>query len=254
MAIHYSISSLLRESITEYLAVSEYCVGYRKDRDIWGSTGCFGYPAAVLLLAIADSIGSYVIGGDTRNHFKILNYKEYYNLNLTNEELKLVYEDHRCLLTHNAAMSLNVGLSVGEDKTEIVERKDGKLYLNLEPFLKISKIAVAKFFNDIDNIVNNSDQINKILNKQNILKKLDFKLDCVVKTHRRVFIDKNNNFELVLDKVVGLGYFMEIEYVGKMTKINGQKFQELINYLNLKESQIISGCGYPDLLMEKNKI
>ncbi len=69
-----------------------------------------------------------------------------------------------------------------------------------------------------------------------------------------MFIDKNNNFELVLDKVVGLGYFMEIEYVGKMTKINGQKFQELINYLNLKESQIISGCGYPDLLMEKNNL
>ncbi len=84
-----------------------------------------------------------------------------------------------------------------------------------------------------------------------ILTKLDFKLDCVVKKHRQIFVDEKNNFELVLDKVVGLGYFIEIEYVGKMTKATSQKFQELVDYLGLKKSQIVSGCGYPDLLMEK---
>ncbi len=84
-----------------------------------------------------------------------------------------------------------------------------------------------------------------------ILTKLDFKLDCVVKKHRQVFVDKKNNFELVFDKVIGLGYFMEIEYVGKITKATNQKFQELVDYLGLKKSQIVSGCGYSDLLMEK---
>jgi predicted adenylyl cyclase CyaB len=84
-----------------------------------------------------------------------------------------------------------------------------------------------------------------------ILIKLDFKLDCVVKKQRKVFADEKNNFELVLDRVVGLGYFMEIEYIGKITKTASQKFQNLIDYLGLKKNQIVSGCGYPDLLMGK---
>jgi len=126
-----------------------------------------------------------------------------------------------------------------------------KYYLRLRK--KTDGTAIFAYHVVINNLQTKELELacDNFITLKNILKKLDFKLDCVVKKHRRVFIDKNNNFELVLDKVVGLGYFMEIEYVGKMTKINGQKFQELINYLNLKESQIISGCGYPDLLMEK---
>lgn len=89
------------------------------------------------------------------------------------------------------------------------------------------------------------------VNLKTILTKLDFKLDCVVKKYRQVFVDEKNNFELVLDKVVGLGYFMEIEYVGKMTKATNHKFQGLVDYFGFKKSQIVSGCGYPDLLMEK---
>jgi hypothetical protein len=165
MAIHYSIPSLLKESMMEYLAVSDFCVKYRKDKNVWGAPGCFGYSAAVLLLAIADAIGSYVIGGSTEDHFKILNHRDFYNLGLTEEELELVYKDHRCLLTHNATLSLNVGLSIGEGKKNTIEHFDNKLYLNLEPFLALSKEVVNKFLNNAEEIVNSSKQIKKILNR-----------------------------------------------------------------------------------------
>jgi predicted adenylyl cyclase CyaB len=88
---------------------------------------------------------------------------------------------------------------------------------------------------------------------KSILLKLDFKTDCVVKKHRKVFIDEKNKFELVMDNVVGLGYFVEIEYVGKINKNINNKFKDIFDYLDLKKNQIVSGCGYPDLLMEKNK-
>lgn len=165
MAQHNSIPSMLQESLVEYLAVADYCVSYRKDENIWGDSGCYGYPSAVLLFAVADAIGSYVLGGSTKNHFNILNHKDYYNLNVSDEDLILLYEDNRCLLTHNASLSLNVGLSVGEGKTDVLEQKDGKLYLNLEPFLYLSKKVVSKFLSDVNNIVNNSQQLRKILNK-----------------------------------------------------------------------------------------
>jgi len=49
---------MIKESLPELLSVSEYCVDFRKDPKIWGSEGCYGYPANILLLAIADAIGS----------------------------------------------------------------------------------------------------------------------------------------------------------------------------------------------------
>jgi len=87
-----------------------------------------------------------------------------------------------------------------------------------------------------------------------ILNKLNFKLDCVVKKKRRSFINNEKNIELVLDNVVGLGDFLEIEYVGKMTKTASNSFYALINELGLSKKQIVSGCGYPDLLAEKNYV
>ena len=167
MAIHDSIPSLLRESITEYLVIADFCIRHRKDMAVWGSSGCFGYPAALLLFSIADSIGSYVLGADTKNHFKILTNEKYYNLILNDKELDLIYKDQRCLLTHNAALSLNVGLDIGENKNDIFEYHSDKLFLNLEPFLELTKKVVIKFLGNVDEIVNNSAQLQKILNRNN---------------------------------------------------------------------------------------
>lgn len=163
MAIHYSIPSMLKEAMTEYLVVADFCVKYRKDERIWGSSGCFGYPAIVLLMSIADAIGSYVIGGKTEEHFKIFNHKDYYNLNLTSDDLKKMYYDYRCLLTHNATLSPNVGLNIGDNSELMIEIIENRFYINLYPFLNITKRVVKKFFNNADEIMNSSDQLGKIL-------------------------------------------------------------------------------------------
>lgn len=168
MAIHNKLSDLMRESILEYLEVADYCVNYEKNVQKWGVPGCFGYPATVLLMSIADSIGSYIIGGDcVEEHFKILNKADYYNLNLSEEELRLLYKHHRCLLTHNAGLSFKVGLSIGGSGSSVVEWRDGKLYLNLKPFFELTKEVVKKFFDDdeVNNIIEDSNQSKKILNK-----------------------------------------------------------------------------------------
>ena len=52
---------MLRESLPEYLCVAGYCVAFRKDSS-WigaGPDACLGYPAALMLFAIVDAIGSY---------------------------------------------------------------------------------------------------------------------------------------------------------------------------------------------------
>jgi len=92
------------------------------------------------------------------------------------------------------------------------------------------------------------------INLKAILTKLDFKLDCVVKKSRQVFVDENNNLKLVLDRVEDLGYFLEIEYMGEMTKETSSIFEKLINHLSLKKNEIVLGSGCPDLLMEKGSI
>jgi predicted adenylyl cyclase CyaB len=126
-----------------------------------------------------------------------------------------------------------------------------KYYLRLRK--KVDGTAIFAYHVVVNNLQTKELELgcDNFINLKTILTKLDFKLDCIVKKHRRVFIDEKNSFELVLDKVAGLGYFIEIEYVGRMTKVTSNKFQELVNHLGLKKSQIVSGCGYPDLLMEK---
>lgn len=64
MAIHPDLTSLIRESLPEYLHVAEYCVQFRKDAS-WGHGrvgGCLGYPAAVMMFSIVDTVGSYYRG------------------------------------------------------------------------------------------------------------------------------------------------------------------------------------------------
>ncbi len=84
-----------------------------------------------------------------------------------------------------------------------------------------------------------------------ILSKLDFTLDCVVKKNRRVF--KNNLFEITLDKVENLGSFIELEYVGGTDEETKSLFDKLIKNLGINKENIVAGLGYPDLLMDKLK-
>jgi len=145
---------MLKESLPELVKVAEYCINFRKDPKIWHSHGCYGYPAAILLLAIVDSIGFYVIGGKVREHFNILKHKNYYNLNLKKKDIDRIYENYRCSLTHNAVLEVNVVLDIGKANDAVFEYKNTIPYINLLPFLNVTKNVVGKFLHKI-----NKDQI-----------------------------------------------------------------------------------------------
>ncbi|MFC1514889.1 hypothetical protein ACFL5X_03210 [Candidatus Omnitrophota bacterium] len=162
MAFHYSIPSMLQESLRELAAVAEYCVTYQKDLRTWGSHGCYGYPAAILLLSIADSIGSYVIGGDVKEHFDILSHPNYYNLSLDKESIDIIYKNYRCLLTHHSAMAFEATLGIGKENEPVFEITRGKPLLRLSPFLRITKEVVETFLKKADIIVPSSEGFKEI--------------------------------------------------------------------------------------------
>ncbi|MEK9156379.1 MAG: CYTH domain-containing protein [Patescibacteria group bacterium] len=79
---------------------------------------------------------------------------------------------------------------------------------------------------------------------QEILEKLGFKVDVIVTKKREKH--ENGNVEILVDEVDGLGNFVEVEAKNK------ESFSRIISQLNLKEENIISSAGYPDLLKRKD--
>lgn len=156
---------MLQESLIEMFLVAKYCVEFKKDRAIWRSNGCYGYSAAVLLFAIADSIGSYVIGGHTKKHFDILKHTNYYSLKLTEPQLSDIYKKFRCLLTHHSVLGRNVIMDIGTETASVFEFNENRITLNILPFLMITKIAVNNFLNEADHIVPVSAPLKEILQK-----------------------------------------------------------------------------------------
>lgn len=83
------------------------------------TNGCLGYPAAILLFSIIDSIGSYfrndrnfkilidskmtTIDSEGWQYFKVLNSK-YFNQNLSEKSIKTIYTKLRSYLTHNSVL------------------------------------------------------------------------------------------------------------------------------------------------------
>lgn len=156
---------MIQESLIEMIAVSDYCINFRKDPKTWGSHGCYGYPSAVLLFSITDSIGSYILDGLTRNHFNILNHPDYYNLGLSEDDIKVIYENYRCILTHNSTMPLEHFLAIGTIESPVFEYKGENPYINLIPFLAISKKCVFNFLENADELVIKSQTLAMILKK-----------------------------------------------------------------------------------------
>jgi hypothetical protein len=175
MAIHDSIVSLLRESLTEYLHVAEYCINFRKDV-AWGKDqvgGCLGYPGATIMFCIVDTIGSYhrkrkdfmvrVDGKDRQitnnsfHHFFVFN-SDYYNQQLSEPIIKKLYDNYRSLLLHNAVLAIDHFLFMGNSDEPAFPVENGKPHVNVSAFLKVTKSAVHKFLARVDQIVPGSDQ------------------------------------------------------------------------------------------------
>lgn len=140
------LENLVFEAVVENLLVSKYCIDYRKDPQRWHRTGCYGYPASILLFSIADTIGGYILGGNVRNHFNILNHVDYYHLNLSVDEINEIYRNYRSRLTHNSALAIGRLMDIGTRNDPIYEHLDNRnIKLNLLPFWNKTYYCVETF-------------------------------------------------------------------------------------------------------------
>ena len=183
MASHLDISSLLRESLREYIYTAKYCISYRKTEDQWESEqkgGCLGCSGAALLFTVADTIGSFhrgnkgfklTVDGKCQHimksgpeHFRIFN-SEFYGLNLTGCTIEALYEKYRNPLIHNASLTQGHSLFLGEADDEPFPLNMGKVSVNVAAFLRVSGDAVDKFLTQVDDIVPGSRQEDDINRK-----------------------------------------------------------------------------------------
>lgn len=161
MAIHNSIDSMLRESLPEMVEIARYSISARKP-DVGG---CYGFPAATLLLCVVDAIGSYAYDDSkVERHFDILIDPDFYGLKLQKPLINSIYKKYRNLLTHNAALARNAGLAIGVPGMKPFEGEGERLVINLVPFLDVSDWAVNRFLQRPD-IVARSRQVRNIMKK-----------------------------------------------------------------------------------------
>lgn len=124
-----------------------------------------------------------------------------------------------------------------------------KYYLRLRKGSKGSNFEYHVVKNDLQ-VEEKTVSIDNFQEMYTILNDLDFKLDCIVKKKRLTY--KTKEMSIMLDWVENLGGFLEIEYCGNMNNDIQKEFDRIIKELNLNKKDIVSGVGYPDLLMEKN--
>ncbi|HPQ23245.1 MAG TPA: class IV adenylate cyclase [Candidatus Paceibacterota bacterium] len=85
-----------------------------------------------------------------------------------------------------------------------------------------------------------------------LLENLGFKKICVIEKHRESW--KYSDFQFDCDKVKGLGFFVEIEFMGKIddpTK-GREKIFDLLENIGIKNWKVIKG-GYPWMVWNKDK-
>lgn len=171
--IHATKAGLVAEALNEYVAIARLCISSKKDNG-----GCFGFPAALLLLSCVDAIGAFYrrregftvtidgspakIDGDSK-HFYILN-SHLFNLGLTSKQINDIYSDYRCLLVHSAAIKGGVFLAIdSSDGSPFRLAQDGSVEaIFLNPFHKVVANAVSAFLAEGDGAIENSRQAKAI--------------------------------------------------------------------------------------------
>lgn len=186
MATNGSVVEMLEESLDELLEGAKYCIEYSKFGPPWDKKrtgGCLGYPGGILLFSIIDSIRSYFRGNkdfkilvDRKpttidksgwEHFKILNSK-YFNLGLSQVDLKMLYNQYRSSLVHNGVLGNGVFMYPSSEGTKfnnlaISKLGDGEGPITPIVFVKelhiACKEAVELFKLDMNAIVPYSKQV-----------------------------------------------------------------------------------------------
>jgi hypothetical protein len=152
---------LVRESLPEYLAIARYATSTRKPKA--EGRGWYDFPAALLLLVIADAIGSFYEGdqafqveidGRRRSinasgvqHFYILN-SELYGLALSGAQLDIIYEDFRCLLAHNASLPRERLIARDQPADPPFGFFEKTAWINMPGLLTLTERAVTRFLDE----------------------------------------------------------------------------------------------------------
>lgn len=104
------------------------------------------------------------------------------------------------------------------------------------------------YSNEYETEIKSMETLKKILSKMGLKKLL------VIKNTKKVY--KYDKYEIVLEDVEKLGYFMEVEYCTS-DDVNVQEIkneiQKFINSLNLKVSEELN-MGKPEMILRSNKI
>jgi predicted nucleotidyltransferase len=171
MAFHRNLVSLLGESLPEYVAVARLAI----ETPTATASSFHGFPAAALLFAVVDTLGSYYRGnqnfsvtvdgaprsidGDGYKHFFILN-SPYYDQTLTEREIKAIYDYFRNPLTHNGAIGPGVLLNKGavDDPVFYPDPKKVIECVNVVGLLAHTERAVAQFLQVADQVLPGSHQ------------------------------------------------------------------------------------------------
>jgi len=124
MAIHNKQAHQQIEALLENIKVIDFCLHYNKTNELVQTdftVPCLGYPAAILLFSVIDTMGSFFRGSDSTiqvgselkkietasDHFIILNHNILFNLNLSGKTIFDFYSTYRSKLTHNNSLPVN---------------------------------------------------------------------------------------------------------------------------------------------------
>jgi hypothetical protein len=179
MAFHRTLASMLRGSLPEYLTIARLAI----ETNAPGTTSFCGYPAAMLLFAVADTIGSYHRGSPTftvevdgkRRNISAEGYQHLFILNsayyaadslvhgggkLSERQMKALYDYFRNPLSHNGALAPGVLINKGGVDDPIFYPDDDKVMeaVNVVGMLKATEHAVAQFLAASDTLVPGSHQ------------------------------------------------------------------------------------------------
>jgi len=125
-----------------------------------------------------------------------------------------------------------------------IRKRDGKCIVNYKHFYP-ENVEVTAYCDEFETEIGNAGGVEKMFSA------LNFKKLVSVEKEREVFVFKDM-FEIALDNVKGLGYFIEIEAVKDLGSVENarKEIAEFAKTLGVEGSKA-DKRGYPFLLMEK---
>ncbi|OOG77819.1 hypothetical protein B0E43_03385 [Algoriphagus sp. A40] len=171
---------MIEEALDELITCAKFSVFYDKK---FGNklgrvvTGNLGYPSAIILFSIIDIIGNCfkdkkdlemivdgknvrVISKKDESSFFILNSK-YFNQNLTNEEIKYLYNRFRSKLIHNGLIGAEAKMFPTSTKHKTAffsttSEGKGRYSVSLEELFYLCEKAINMFKIDLKEVVESS--------------------------------------------------------------------------------------------------